>query len=808
MDDGTPTGSDAGIERLTFEMMRRPLTIGILLLFASSLLPSMLRATTTSGITPRNVLIDGVVTTGGTPGSNSLNWETDEEFQGFQGAVNWYVTWDDNNLYVGRVGGNNAEGSVIYIRADYPGSVYDTRGFNYDQLNPDVTPMGGVNFAAYLKTGYDEYRTYNGAWSAATTTLNPQFTYQGPTAHMEMVIPWSAITAGNGRPTNIRLILYQVVPAGIACPQEFVYGESPWGTGNINDGPSVGVNDGVPVSLRQPGGCDVGDSTAWRWWGCYPVIAGVGANGWTAVAPNAGPDDSICQTATAYFLQGNTPPGSALGTWSTVSQPVGSPPVNFTNPNLANSFAQNLTGFGAYTFVWDINYGGCPSLPDTVVILRVPNANPADVMGDSTITCNGDSVTLRGNDPGNGTGTWTTTGPGTIQNPSDSITAVTGLGPGFNSFTYTVSNGVCPATNATVNIYVPISVTADAGPDQELCLASLTTMAANDPVLLQGSAVGAWSQAAGPNAAIFTNFGLYSSNVQSLVPGSYAFVWVVSNGNCPVAMDTMFITNYDRPTADAGGDQTFCLGTPVTLTGNDFSSLGAAAYGQWSQLAGPGTATLSNPAGPVTAATNLNAGTYYFSWLVGNGVCPADSDLVSVVLLQVADQGIIDTISPDSGVTNGSISVATPIGGAPPYTYSLDGLNFVSTSIFDSLGSGPYTVYVMDSYGCSDSFTVNLIAIPPDTIEPPDTVHVPSGFSPNGDGNNDFWEIPGIENFPNAQLEVFNIWGGQVFQSSGTYSPWNGQRNGQDLPSATYYYILDLRTEGQPVLNGSVTILR
>lgn len=211
----------------------------------------------------------------------------------------------------------------------------------------------------------------------------------------------------------------------------------------------------------------------------------------------------------------------------------------------------------------------------------------------------------------------------------------------------------------------------------------------------------------------------------------------------------------------------------------------------------------------MTAATNLNAGTYYFSWLVGNGVCPADSDLVSVVLLQVADQGIIDTISPDSGVTNGSISVATPIGGAPPYTYSLDGLNFVSTSIFDSLGAGSYTVYVMDSYGCSDSFTVDLIAIPPpDTIEPPDTIHVPSGFSPNGDGNNDFWEIPGIENFPNAQLEVFNMWGGRVFQSSGTYSPWNGQRNGQDLPSATYYYILDLRTEGQSVLNGSVTILR
>lgn len=767
-------------------------------------------ATTTSGATMRNVVMDGVVTLGATPGANGSDWETDEEFQGFTGAVNWYVTWDDSNLYLGRIGGNNAEGSVIYLRADYPGATLSPQGFDYDQLAPDVTPMGGVNFAVYLKDSYHEFRTYSSGWSGAVTTLSPLFSTQSTGAHMEVVIPWTAITAGNGRPTNVRLVLYQVVPAGIACPQEFVYGESPWGTGNPGDGPSLGVNDGVPVSLRQPGGCDVGDSTAWRWWGCYPVIGGVGSNGWAALAPNAGPDDSICQTATAYFLQGNTPPGQATGTWSVVGQPPGSPPVTFTAPSNPNTFAQNLTGFGAYTFVWDINYGGCPSLPDTVVVTRVPNSNAAGTMQDTTLGCNGDTVLLRGNDPGNGFGLWTTSLPGiTIVSPSDSVTLAHSLAPGANVFTYTISNGVCPATTDQVIVFVPIDVTAHAGSDQTLCFASLTTMTANDPITIQSTATGLWSQLSGPNAAIFSNIALFSSNVSALVPGTYTFAWTVSNHDCPVATDTLLLVNYDRPLADAGGDQVYCLGAPVTLNGNDITSLGSAAAASWSQLAGPSQALIANPAGPLTTVANLVGGNYTFSWRVTNGNCPADSDNVHVQVLQVQDQGATSVVHPDSGHSNGMILVAQPIGGISPYVYSLDGLNFDSNAHFGNLAAGTYTVHLMDAYGCGDTFSITLVALPPsDTIPGLDTIRIPSGFSPNGDGTNDTWEIPGIDAFPHAQIEVFNAWGGLVFRSVGAYQPWNGQRNGQDLPTANYYYIVDLKAAGQAAYKGSLTILR
>ncbi len=793
--------------RLRCRLARMYLTAAFLLLATT-----LTHATTTSGATVRNVnTADGIVTLGALPGSNGVDWETDEVFQGFSGAVNWYLTWDDNNVYLGRIGGNNAEGSVIYIKAEYPGATYDNRAFDYDLLNPDVTPMGGVNFAAYLKTGYHEYRTYNGAWSSATAgTLNPQLTMQGPTAHMEVTIPWSAITAGNGRPTNIRLVLYQVVPTGIACADEFVYGESPWGTGNPGDGPSVGVNDGQPISARQPGGCNTGDSTATRWWGCYPVIGGVGSNGWMAAMPNAGPDDSICQTATAYFLTGNTPPAQAVGTWSVVSQPAGSPPVGFTAANNPNSFANNLTGIGVYTFIWDINYNGCPSVPDTVFITRVPNSSTSSVMPDTVLSCNQDSLVLRGNDPGNGSGFWTVvTGGGTILNPTDSITPAFGLSPGVNQFQYSITNGVCPTTNAIVNVTVPIDVTADVGPDIELCNGTITTLAANDPSQIQASAYGIWTPFSGPSNVVFTNPSLNTTNVSSLVSGVYQLVWTVSNFNCPSVSDTLTITNYDNPVADAGGDQSLCLGGQVLLDGNDFAFLGASSAGLWSQLSGPNSATITNPLQYNTSVGNLVAGYYLFSWRVENGTCPADSDNVGITVVSVQDNGVANTIVPDSGMSNGTIVLAQPITGTPPFLYSIDGLNFGGELLFDSLASGTYTFFIMDANGCSDSLTATLGYIPPvDTIPTIEPIKIPTGFSPNGDDNNDTWEIPGIGQYPDAVIEVFNIWGGMVYRSVGNYTPWNGQRNAQDLPSANYYFVIDLKREGEPVRKGSLTILR
>lgn len=50
-------------------------------------------------------------------------------------------------------------------------------------------------------------------------------------------------------------------------------------------------------------------------------------------------------------------------------------------------------------------------------------------------------------------------------------------------------------------------------------------------------------------------------------------------------------------------------------------------------------------------------------------------------------------------------------------------------------------------------------------------------FSPNGDGNNDTYQIINVENYPQNYLKVFNRWGETVYNSSPYHNEWDGTCN-------------------------------
>jgi gliding motility-associated-like protein len=865
-------------------MRSTSLWLGFLLSCISGL--AAMATTTGNGVSRLINVNDGFVQAGNAPGSNSNQgqWETDERFQGFSNAVNWFLTWDDNNLYVGRIGGNNAEGSLIYLKADKAGLPFSNSVQGYDGFSPTFSALNGINFVCYLKNGYDEFRTFNGTtWSAPNNSLSPNFSTQADGNHFEISIPWNLITNGNGKPDNLRAVFYQVVPTPF-----FVYGESPWGSGNGNDGPNVGVNDGAPTSAAQPGGNVAVNVAITRWWGCYPVIGGVGANGFVAVPPNAGSDIEVCSTQTSVGLSGNDPAGDAVGTWILVNWPLGIPQPVLANANIRNTNLSGLTANGIYRLVWSINYGRCPATPDTVVIRRYQAPIQSSAGPDQILACGTATTPISANDPGpqinfsGGLGTWSVvSGSGVIASPASPNTTVSGLSPGTTRLVWTISNGPCTPSRDTVLITVFAQPTADAGPDQIVCGVS-TTLAGNNPASIQATANGIWTQLSGPSAATLSNPTIYNTQLIGLVSGVYQLKWKVSNGNCPADSSTVSITVATPVSANAGINQSLCGLNQTSLLAN--APL-APAVGLWSQVSGPNTAAIANPANSNTGVTGLQAGVYVFKWKVSTSGCPADSANVSISIfanpavqilngqtvvcgsqaslsgpnpaalqntasglwtqvsgpsaasiqnaaafnsavtnllpgvyefaftvsngscasasstykVTVGTGGIIlvdRVVKPEGRKSDGSISVQPSAAALLPVEFSINGEPFGVGSNFSNLSSGTYLIRMRDAGGCESDTTFTLKM----------GFFIPNGISPNGDGSNEVWEIPGIEEYPNATVKVYNQWGGLVFESTGYSVPWDGTHQGKALPTGTYQYEVDLK-QGEP-FTGKISLER
>lgn len=145
------------------------------------------------------------------------------------------------------------------------------------------------------------------------------------------------------------------------------------------------------------------------------------------------------------------------------------------------------------------------------------------------------------------------------------------------------------------------------------------------------------------------------------------------------------------------------------------------------------------------------------------------------------------------------ISVA-PYGGVKPYSYNWS--NGDTTSVNKELTGGTYELVIQDAHNCITTYSYIIL----ESAER--CVFIPNTITPNGDGYNDTWIIDNIELYSNASIKIFNKWGGLVYEAKGEYSPWNGEYNGNPLPSGVYYYIINLENSHSEEYTGTITIIR
>ena len=178
---------------------------------------------------------------------------------------------------------------------------------------------------------------------------------------------------------------------------------------------------------------------------------------------------------------------------------------------------------------------------------------------------------------------------------------------------------------------------------------------------------------------------------------------------------------------------------------------------------------------------------------------------------------VIDNQAPIVNVTNATLSL--DLTGNATLTFDLIDLNTTdncgianisfsnSTFTCSDIGDNKVTVTVTDNSGNISTALVTITIIGSgidadfdgiddacdDSVDSASIV-IPSGFSPNGDGFNDVFEILGLDSYSKIDLKVYNRQGSLVYENLNYDNSWNGsyKTTSEPLPDAAYYYVLVL----------------
>jgi len=285
-----------------------------------------------------------------------------------------------------------------------------------------------------------------------------------------------------------------------------------------------------------------------------------------------------------------------------------------------------------------------------------------------------------------------------------------------------------------------------------------------------------------------------TSNLSNILIGNYTVV-VMDSKNCTDTANFTVVSTI-TVTVNAGSDTTACSIGQLVLNG----TVSPGTTVQWIQLPNPPLTVVGNTA-TVTVTPPVDTTQYV---LIGqNGGCTI-SDTMTVIsdVSPVPDAGVAVSIFPGFTVTLGG--APTSSGGTIYWTPSA-GMSdsTVANPVVTPSVTTTYTVYETNANGCIGFDTITITILPEFVI--------PNGFSPNGDGYNDVWQIDMISLFPDCEVEVFNRWGEPLFYSKGYNTPWNGTYKGKHVPIGTYYYLIRLHDKEKKFpdhYTGPLTILR
>lgn len=229
--------------------------------------------------------------------------------------------------------------------------------------------------------------------------------------------------------------------------------------------------------------------------------------------------------------------------------------------------------------------------------------------------------------------------------------------------------------------------------------------------------------------------------------------------------------------ADFETEGLFCPNTPI-----QFKDLSVATYNpivEWNWDFGDGGfSTEQNPIHTFPAGNNYNV--------------VFESASIKGCRDTARKQLSVDNFQPFAG--NDTIIVKGErlrfqASGGLEYTWSpADGLSFPNTpnpqAYYPDTGHYVYNVHIKSAAGCEGDDSIKVWVVEQASL------FVPSAFSPNGDGLNDFLKPLGV-GYANVRFfRVFNRFGELVFDGKDFSRGWDGTYKGQRADLGTYFWVL------------------
>jgi trimeric autotransporter adhesin len=497
--------------------------------------------------------------------------------------------------------------------------------------------------------------------------------------------------------------------------------------------------------------------------------------------PSASATSTVTIIPTATITVGSA---TICPTTSATLTAVGGTTYNWSPPTgLSATSGASVTSSPAATTVYTVSGGAC-DIPGTCTVTVTPGCT---ITVNSATICPNATATLTANGNGGGTYSWApatglsaTTGASVTASPaSTTVYTVTGTSAGFT-------------TTATSTVVVSSSPTISVN-NATICQGTTTSLVAN------GASTYTWTPATGLSAT--TASAVVASPT---VTTTYTITGTSTNTCTNTTVATIGVN--PMPTVSLTPTDTFGC-QPLCVKFSGLSSTSAINY-SWNF----GDGQSSTAPNPTNCFKYKGVFTPTLTLTDGNSCKGTATATITVYAQPHADFGVspqpVSILEPNIQFTDASTN--GPIVG---WNWNFGVFNTTTDSsaiknpVYTYQDTGYYTVklWVITQHGCKDS-TTKIVKIDDDY-----ELFVPTAFSPNGDGLNEFF-LPVTRGVvpTNYHLYVYDRWGNLIFNTDILNKGWDGSIKGTVVMEDVYVWKILLKTTAgtQKQVHGQVSIIK